>query len=86
MTQLSFMLVSIELDTNRDQKGTAGATHLDDATVYSIGVSKATKQNTGGGIYTVAVSNIQFNLIPGQENIWNFTVQFVGQLRTGINF
>tara|TARA_Y100000593_G_scaffold94209_1_gene192211 strand:- start:662 stop:1462 length:801 start_codon:yes stop_codon:yes gene_type:complete len=77
---------SSTLTCARDQKGTDGASHSAGATIYSIGVSKATKQNTGGGIYNVAVSNLQFNLIPGQEDRWAFTVQFVGHLRTGIKF
>jgi len=77
---------STTLAIARDQKGTDGEAHTDGDTIYSIGVSKATKQNTGGGIYNVAVSNISFNLIPGQEDRWAFTVQFVGHLRTGIKF
>ena len=41
---------------------------------------------TGGGIYKVAIQQVQFSQTPGTENRWVFNIQFVSKLREGITF
>lgn len=42
--------------------------------------------STGGGIYKVAVQQLQFTVAPGMEDRWIYSIQFVSKLRTGISF
>jgi len=41
---------------------------------------------TGGGIYEVAVQQMQFALAPGMEDRWMYTIGFVAKTRNGISF
>ena len=41
---------------------------------------------TGGGIYKVAVQQIQFSIAPGMEDRWIYSIQFVAKFREGISF
>ena len=62
------------------EKGDASVT---EGTSPAVGSSNAA---TGGGIYKVAVQQVQFAVMPAQEDRWTFNVQFVGSLREGISF
>ena len=42
--------------------------------------------HTGGGIYEVAVQQMQFALSPGMEDRWMYTIGFVAKTRNGISF
>ena len=42
--------------------------------------------STGGGIYKVAVQQMQFSVSPAMEDRWVYSVQFVAKLREGISF
>ena len=41
---------------------------------------------TGGSIYKVAVTQIQFTQAPALEDRWTFTIQFLAKLREGVSF
>ena len=41
---------------------------------------------TGGGIYKVAVQQMQFSVSPAMEDRWVYSIQFVSKLREGISF
>jgi len=41
---------------------------------------------TGGGIYKVAVQQMQFSVSPAMEDRWIYSIQFVAKLREGISF
>ena len=45
-----------------------------------------TTASTGGGIYKVAVQQVQFSVAPAMEDRWIYSVQFVAKLREGISF
>jgi len=45
-----------------------------------------TTASTGGGIYEVAVQQVQFTQVPGTEDRWAYSIQFVSKIRTGITF
>ena len=60
-----------------------GDASVTEATSPAVGSSNAP---TGGGIYKVAVQQVQFAVMPAQEDRWTFNVQFVGALREGISF
>jgi len=42
--------------------------------------------HTGGGVYKVAVQQLQFSQTPGTEDRWIYSIQFVSKLREGISF
>ena len=42
--------------------------------------------STGGGIYKVAVQQVQFSVAPAMEDRWVYSVQFVAKLREGVSF
>ena len=42
--------------------------------------------STGGGIYKVAVQQMQFSVSPAMEDRWVYSIQFVAKLREGISF
>ena len=42
--------------------------------------------STGGGIYKVAVQQVQFSVAPAMEDRWIYSIQFVAKLREGISF
>jgi len=58
---------------------------LGDATTPDYSGS-GTTASTGGGIYEVAVQQVQFTQVPGTEDRWAFSIQFVSKIRTGITF
>ena len=41
---------------------------------------------TGGGVYKVAVQQMQFSVSPAMEDRWVYSIQFVSKLRVGISF
>tara|TARA_R110000824_G_scaffold297510_1_gene485713 strand:+ start:43 stop:573 length:531 start_codon:yes stop_codon:yes gene_type:complete len=45
-----------------------------------------TTASTGGGIYPVAIQQVQFTQTPGTEDRWMYSISFVAKLRTGIAF
>ena len=44
-----------------------------------------TTASTGAGIYKVALQQFQFNQLPGMEDRWNYSLQFVAQWREGVS-
>jgi hypothetical protein len=60
------------------------------AVVLQLEIGDATtpkgEGHTGGGIYEVAVQQMQFNIAPGMEDRWVYTVSFVAKTRNGISF
>tara|TARA_R110000744_G_scaffold172591_4_gene291287 strand:+ start:626 stop:1138 length:513 start_codon:yes stop_codon:yes gene_type:complete len=42
--------------------------------------------HTGGGIYKVAVQQIQFSLAPATEDRWIYSIGFAAKIREGISF
>ena len=59
---------------------------LGDATTPDYNTSASGVASTGGGIYEVAVQQVQFSLQPGMEDRWVYSLQFVAKLREGISF
>ena len=41
---------------------------------------------TGGGIYEVAITNVNFSAAPALEDRWVFSISFMSKLREGISF
>ena len=41
---------------------------------------------TGGGIYEVAITNVNFSAAPALEDRWVFNITFMSKLREGISF
>lgn len=62
----------------------------DDGYELQIEIGDATTpegaNQTGGGIYKVAVQQAQFSIAPGMEDRWIYSVQFVCKFREGITF
>jgi len=53
--------------------------------LYSKALSSS-NLSTGGGIYSVGVQQFQFNLAPGMEDRYQFSIQFVAKFRIGSTF
>ena len=59
-------------------------------TVIQIEVGDATtptgEGHTGGGVYEVAIQQVQFSVSPATEDRWVYSIQFVAKIRTGVSF
>ena len=64
----------------RGANSTSAVTHVDNTAVSLDGPA------TGGGIYLVAVQQVQFTQTPGTEDRWMYSISFVAKLRNGITF
>ena len=42
--------------------------------------------STGGGVYRVGIQQARFQLDPAKEDRWTYTIQFVAQARSGVDF
>ena len=76
-------LVTWVTGTSTDLQLEVGDASVTESTSPAVSGSNAA---TGGGIYKVAVQQMQFAVMPAQEDRWTFNVQFVGSLREGISF
>jgi len=64
----------------RGANSTSAVTHVDNTAVSLDGPA------TGGGLYPVAIQQVQFTQTPGTEDRWMYSISFVSKLRTGITF
>ena len=83
-TAFEEMLVT-DIDSNtltvtRAYNSTSAAKHADNATITKV------ETETGGGIYIVAVQQARFNVSPGTEDRYEFTMQFVCEARKDTQF
>ena len=46
----------------------------------------ASGDETGGGIYIVAIQQARFQVDPAQEDRWQFQIQFVCESRADVSF
>ena len=42
--------------------------------------------STGGGVYRVGIQQARFQLDPAKEDRWTYTIQFIAQARSGVDF
>ena len=68
------------LTVTRAYNSTSAAKHADNATITKV------ETETGGGIYIVAVQQARFNVSPGTEDRYEFTMQFVCEARKDTQF
>ena len=87
ITGISSDTLTITRNEPAGDGATTAAIHADGAQIYALGIVPGSNgYATGGGIYNVAVNQVQFTHFPGEEDRYTFSIQFVGQVRKGIKF
>ena len=81
---------TIELEvgnTGTSHDSTSGITPITSPfTTTGANARQSGSGHTGGGIYRVAVQQARFEFQGGEEHLWEFTLQFVGEARSDISF